>query len=305
MIHSISKNFNSFYKHPLTKYNPRFAFFRLVKRQILKRILKKGFHFAFINSLKVFLSTKDTSLAVCYYTGLSEFEEQAFLLHFLKEDDTFIDIGANSGVYSLLASGVKKTKTIAIEPVPDSYKLLKKNVEYCNLENKIIPVNIGVADKPGNLKFTNTLGTCNHVLTNQEYYNTEYLIVPVTPLDELIKSMSLTNISLVKIDVEGFEYNILQGADTILKTSSLKAVIMEINLPALESYNCSFEDLDKLMINYGFKLHQYNPYKRLVSESSLDEIRKFSDNLIYMRDLKSIIDRVENSLPFKVLKFQI
>jgi hypothetical protein len=63
------------------------------------------------------------------YTGLQEFEDMAFLLHFLKPEDTFIDIGANIGSYSILAGGVSKANVICVEPIPQTFKSLLLNIQ--------------------------------------------------------------------------------------------------------------------------------------------------------------------------------
>src|SRR4029450_5509125 len=63
-----------------------------------------------------------------YYYGLMEFLDMAFLRHYLWEDDLFVDIGANVGVCSILASGVAKARTIAFEPVKTTVKDCVDNV---------------------------------------------------------------------------------------------------------------------------------------------------------------------------------
>ena len=60
-----------------------------------------------------------------------------FLLHFLKSDDLFLDIGANVGTYTVLASGVCKAKTWAFEPDPETVLSLKRNIEINNLQELV------------------------------------------------------------------------------------------------------------------------------------------------------------------------
>ncbi len=52
----------------------------------------------------------------------------SFVLHFLRNTDLFIDVGANLGAYSILASSVSGARTIAFEPVPHTFQLLKNNI---------------------------------------------------------------------------------------------------------------------------------------------------------------------------------
>jgi hypothetical protein len=60
------------------------------------------------------------------YTGLHEFEDMSFLLHFLRPADLFIDIGANVGAYTIFASGIVAATSISIEPISQIFEILKK-----------------------------------------------------------------------------------------------------------------------------------------------------------------------------------
>jgi predicted RNA methylase len=69
------------------------------------------------------------------YAGLHDFHEMALLLHFLRPCDVFVDIGANVGAYSVLASGVVGAKTFAFEPVPQTFACLRDNVRMNDLQD--------------------------------------------------------------------------------------------------------------------------------------------------------------------------
>ena len=149
---------------PFNTYNPLIAMLRFVKWQIKKRFSGDNLSFEWVNSLQISTSKNDNAFALCHYTGLSEFEDQAFLIHFLRKDDLFVDIGANSGVYSILASGISKAKSISIEPIPGTFLLLKNNVSTTNFSENITLLNCGLGSSGGSLKFTDSLGAGNHVI---------------------------------------------------------------------------------------------------------------------------------------------
>jgi len=98
------------------------------------------------------------------YTGLHEFEEMSFVLHFLRKDDVMFDIGANIGSYTILAGAVVGAECFAFEPIPDTFGHLIDNVNINGIYEKVKCYNIGIADKNGILKFTSNLDTCNHVV---------------------------------------------------------------------------------------------------------------------------------------------
>ena len=102
------------------------------------------------------------------YCGLMEFNDMSFLLHLLRKNDNFIDIGANVGVYTILASGEIGANTIAIEPIPTTYKNLKDNILINNMQDRVKSLNIGLGSKKGIVKFTKSLDVLNHVAVENE-----------------------------------------------------------------------------------------------------------------------------------------
>jgi hypothetical protein len=93
----------------------------------------------------------DTRLLVCrgmvgatgnLYVGLQEFEEMAFMLHQLRPDDVFVDVGANVGAYTLLA-GTAGARCVAFEPVPATFRALRDNVRLNGLQTRVRVVRSG------------------------------------------------------------------------------------------------------------------------------------------------------------------
>ena len=72
-----------------------------------------------------------------YYLGLAEYEDMAFLMHCLKKDDVFIDCGANLGIYTILASKVTGSDSIAFEPHPETVKKFISQLNINNITNKV------------------------------------------------------------------------------------------------------------------------------------------------------------------------
>ena len=74
-----------------------------------------------------------------------------------------MDIGANIGSYTLLASGVCKARTIAFEPDPDTMAFLRRNIDINNLHANVVLEQAAVGAEEGEVAFTIGLDTCNHV----------------------------------------------------------------------------------------------------------------------------------------------
>lgn len=110
--------------HELVKKSKIKAIARFISWQVKSRIKDRDFVHVWISGSKFYVRNGETGLTQNIYVGLHEFEDMCFLMHVLRENDLFIDIGANSGSYSILAGAVCRAKVISIEPVQTTYQRL-------------------------------------------------------------------------------------------------------------------------------------------------------------------------------------
>lgn len=281
-MHNVSDTFHvlkRLYNHPMAEHNKikvlsRFFYWQLVKRHYKNGVEKKWF--------------EDRKLLVCpgraastgnYYLGLLEYAEMSFLLHYAREDDLFVDCGANIGSYSILLGKIC-SQGYAVEPSTVTCKILEKNLILNHLSNVKI-VKKGVSDKAGYLYFTKDLDSVNHIIEddNTEPQNCEQ--INVDTLDSIC-GVDKYSINILKIDVEGHEEKVLLGATELLKSPSLNVVIMEV-----------FEnkELVNLMRENGFELYSYDPKMRKILPSKLN---KEENNGIFIRDLNIAEARVRD-----------
>ena len=121
--------FNAVNKHPLASKHKLKAYFKFVKWQI-SQALKPGVRkISFAGNTSLLVKKGMTGATGNIYFGLHEFEEMSFLLHFLNEADTFYDVGANIGSYTILAAGVCGAKVCSFEPVPSTFFFFKRKCE--------------------------------------------------------------------------------------------------------------------------------------------------------------------------------
>jgi len=286
---SLSNTLRFISQHPLAKRNRIAALSRLLKWQINARLNPHPVVYPFVGDTKLLAWKGLTGVTGNIYAGLHEFEDMAFLLHFLREEDFFADIGANVGSYTVLAAGVCKSRAIAAEPLPDTFKILKDNVLLNHLEEKVILKNVGIGEKSGKLLFTKSLDTMNHVAAEGE---ADTLEIPVRALDEILPEMPV----LIKIDVEGFEMAVLQGAGRTLKNPSLKALIIEINKSS-ERYGHSSDEVHQLLVEQGFRPFEYEPFSRKLTPLAGPN----EGNTIYLRDIEFVVKRLETAVKISVL----
>ena len=121
----------------------------------------------FAENSKILIRKGLTGATGNLYCGLHDFEPMGFLLHFLRKEDLFVDVGANIGSYTILASGEIGADSIAFEPVPFAFQTLQENIRINSIETKVRTFNAALASKQGALNFTSDLDTCNHV-SNEE-----------------------------------------------------------------------------------------------------------------------------------------
>ena len=286
----ISKKFN---ENELTKNYKFGAYLRYIKFNLDQILFKKERIYPFLGNTKFYAKKGLSGIVPNIYFGLHEFEEMSFFLHYLNQDDTFLDIGSNVGAYTILASGESKCRSIAIEPIPNTFNYLKRNIELNALNEKVKLFNVGVSDKRGKLFFTNNKDSMNHVVEKGSPNSIE---VQVFPIDELIDE----KVDFIKIDVEGYEKFVLNGANRLLGEQDLNVVQIEINSLG-DKFNSYNQDIHDTLIYYGFKPYKYYPFRRKLRELSTYRTDQF--NTVYIKNIALAKDRVEKSAKIKVRNF--
>lgn len=279
------------FSHPLSSKHKTEAIKRFLRYQLAKLFNPYPILYPFTDKTVLVIEKGMAGATGNIYCGLHEFEDMAFLLHFLRADDLFVDVGANVGSYSVLASGHVGSKSIAIEPVTSTFGRLQNNIAINNLSALLTSYNLGIGSKAGVLNFTSDLDTVNHVALDSTSANV--VEVRVETLDHLLSGLHPL---LLKIDVEGFESEVLRGAHGVLNDEHLKAIIIELNGSG-RSYGFSDEDIHQNLLDFHFHPFTYEPYSRTLSpRESFGQT-----NTIYIRDFSYVKFRVKNSMPFNVL----
>lgn len=163
---------------------------------------------------------------------------------------TFIDVGANQGGVSLLASQVigPTGAVLAFEPIEGTYRLLALNLEINGVEN-VQALNVAV-------------GRLDSSLTLEDWNSGDSGQVRVGESGQVCSSIKLTpnfvascNVGLpafVKIDVEGYESEVIRGMEEILAKGDIEALVVEIDAVNLGRYGSSPGEVYSLLDSYGF-----------------------------------------------------
>ena len=190
-----------------------------------------------------------------------------------------MDIGANIGIYTILLSHIyPKAKIIAIEASPTIFEMLRSNCKLNNLVfsgSNVLLINKAISDKDDittefyekhsmstMLKefLTNLSST---ILTNQDELNKR--VIRTITIDNLVETININEISLLKIDVEGAEVLALKGAIKTLTQKKIKNMIIEYH--SLENYNYIVKLLEEEELGYTIVNSQerFNKEKEFVN----------------------------------------
>jgi len=164
--------------------------------------------------------------------GKYEKYETAIMLGQLNINSVVVDVGANIGYYTLLMARVAK-KVYAIEPDKDCFEILKKNVKENNLKNVVL-LNIGASDKKGKKYLMRDEKNQGNSKINDK--NGETILTRT--LDNML--INEQKISLIKVDTQGWETQVIEGAKKIIKRDQ-PTLFLEYTLG---------EYLDNKMINF-------------------------------------------------------
>lgn len=258
--------------HPLTRLSGG-GIKRFFRFQLGARLLPYDIAVPFVGHTRLLIRKGMTGATGNYYCGLHEFEDMAFLLHLLRDTDRFADVGANVGSYTILASGVCGATTWCFEPCLSTFQRLCENIRLNDVSVSVHAINMAVGSNRGTVTFTQKNDTTNHIVPA----GSQGTGSPVA-MDTLDVQLRNNPPHLLKIDVEGYETEVIKGASTILSDETCKAVIMEVG--GGSRYGYDEQALHRSLLRLGFSPYTYDAFKRKL----LAGVEGNSQNNLYIRD---------------------
>lgn len=166
-----------------------------------------------------------------FYAGELDRKVTWICSRLVRPGDTVLDIGANLGLASFILSAlVGPNGTVhAFEPIPQMQDLIEQGMQRNNVSNSILH-KVALGDEPGELTRSIPEGHFGSasLVAERRAGESEEIAVPVRRLPEELPP-DLGPIRLIKIDVEGFEPQVLTGAAELLRTSPPDAILFELN----------------------------------------------------------------------------
>ena len=194
-------------------------------RHIILNIIIKCHPFLYVDynylGCKFRLSIKNNNTDAKILTTSKDYEkdELEFLCKFLK-GNYFLDIGANTGYYSLLiAKKIKNCQILAIEPNPKTYRILEFNISANNLDSRIKIERSGIGENEvSTFHSSGDLGSVSLFKSDDGQY--ESFSLKTQTLEETIQKHNITKIDAIKIDIEGMENIALQQFFEVIRLIS-------------------------------------------------------------------------------------
>lgn len=186
---------------------------------------------------------------IAYPLWIGHFEQDVynFITRYLQPGMVFIDVGANVGLFSLVAASRVglQGQVHAFEPSQREAERMRINVKLNHMLN--ITINpIAVMETPGNVEFAiceDNYGVFNAVKAvshpSGRDYQEQIVTVPATTIDTYVEEHNLPAVSLLKIDVEGSELSVLRGASNLLSGDDAPALICEFSTDAAAQEHCN------------------------------------------------------------------
>lgn len=280
--------FKTIISTPIYRSRIRKVYGRYLHWSWSQRLGKKRLLTEFIDPLHLVVKPTFPTSVKDYIFGLRAFSEMGFLMHFLRKNDFFVDIGANIGTYSLLAAGVSESFVLSFEPDNERREFLKELVDINGLNPLIFVDPRVVSTKEETLIFS-----------EQSVSKNIYVEAGVPRSAVSIDSLELEQIPImIKIDAKGFALEVIQGMRGMLDEDNLRVVLCSF----CDSIEPELKDLIReIILSKGFKICTYDPLKRSLKEhSELDQ-----QLMLFVRDSEFVEQRLKQAKSFSWFKKKI
>lgn len=194
------------------------------------------------------------------YFGLYDPPETQLLYRLLQPGDIFLDVGANVGYYTLVASQIvgPDGQVHAFEPIAQNTAALRETITQNNISN-ILVNEVAVGATPGSLQLyvgDREIGNSGWASIVSSQKRTKGLTVEKISLDRYLQAREITQVQLVKLDIEGSELQALQGMESLLSGPDAPSLLCEVNPYLLGKLNLSPRVLTTYLDERGYLLFE-------------------------------------------------
>jgi FkbM family methyltransferase len=216
---------------------------RLLRRRSMARLGERS---------RLWVDLHRTGASKALYANPPDLPEMLVWRRALRDGSLFVDVGANVGTYTIWAAELG-AEVIAIEPAADTFALLQENIALNGYP--VTAVQAAAGDHCGTARFTAGLDAGNSLSPNGP------VVTELVTIDALIGDRPVSG---MKIDVEGFEIDVLRGAARALADHRIDLIQIEWNEMSTVSLGTDRGPIAELLAVHGYRLHRPDATGRLI-----------------------------------------
>lgn len=221
----------------------------------------------------IFLDYNSFQSMYLMYNYIYDWEEFNLISHFVKPGDVVGDVGSNMGVYTIWMSKfiTAEGSLHCFEPDTMNFDKLKQNIRASGIEQMTRVNKLGLSNNDGEINFTYGLDGENHIAVKDEK---NILNIEVKRLDTYADENKISFFSYLKVDVEGFEFSVLEGSKKLLLEKRIKIIQLELNNTVrnsginIESVLQFLKQSDYALCRYDVSLNKLQPTEFISSREN-------------------------------------
>lgn len=281
------------WRHPANKQSRLSAVMRAILFQTRMRMTGRPYDFSYHGfKLRCHANSHSASRGL-YFSGMPDYWEMCFIRDYLRPGDCFVDVGANVGLYSLLARSIvgEAGQVHAFEPAPETANRLQEIIELNKLDNMTLH-RLALSERSESVTFNLTSEDCTaHISPN---FKSDFYAVNVDAV-RLDEYMPDENITMMKLDVEGHEPFAIRGATNLLTAGN--PAVMQVEMAGYsKEFGVTTTQAISELEEIGYQTMYYEPDSRtLIPTKKPYEIPIDNVLAVFLDKKNEVIDRIQNS----------
>jgi len=233
---------------------------------------------------------RNDACSAAIMAGNFENEETKFVASYLRPDMTVLDVGAHHGYYTLLASRKvgRRGKVIAFEPSPRERRYLKRHLKLNRCANVVVE-ETALGNHSGEADFYLVDGTesgCNSIRLPDVAQPVQRLRVRLDQVDAYLERNRIETVDFMKLDAEGAELQILEGAERLLTHVPRPVILAEVQDLRTRPWGYEASEILRHLDLRGFCLHRISPSGELIHVPA--ERREYDGNFVAVPDERAM-----------------
>lgn len=238
--------------HPANSRHRVRALLRAAHYQAQSRLLRRRAVARLGERSRLWVDLHRTGASKAMYANLPDLPEMLVWQRALHDGSLFVDVGANVGTYTLWAIELG-AEVIALEPAADTFGLLEENIALNGY--RVTTIRAAAGDHCGTAWFTSGLDSGNSLAADGP------VMTELVTVDSLIGDQWVTG---MKVDVEGFEIDVLRGCTRALTERRIGMIQLEWNEASTKAVGTDRRPVAALLDSHGYRLYRPDPAGDLV-----------------------------------------